>query len=477
MSEDREHPAAPGGDGAGQTRSGRKDWLSPKERSLIGAINAASGTVALALTVAILYFRNPTEIILVTIGVVVAGLILIIVANRILGSPNRRMIVWVAAMVGIVAVTGVVSYALGEARSSTSQAMPSPPISPTTGTPAPATSSSSQPPGSPPISLPAAPGNDVVAAPATFSADGRVAAGGGNTNATATDVYAWNTQTHAYLGEVKLGSSFSLAAMAFTPDDGSLMVLDASGQVCQWKLTGSTCTVVRKAPAWDTGTTWNAAISGDASTVAVQDKSGKGVDVVSIASGKLIGHFTDPNGAGLMGWNYTGSNSLGTAISLDKNGRVVTVGDEQGNLYVWDVATGKRLASLRFDVASAVKNLTPAAILSPDGTRVVLPYAPNGLRSTLWDVSTKANITPHYSTWPTTWDNGAASVFFSPDSPNIVTYRNGGTAADVWDSALEHIGAVSFPSSYTGDEVFAASASYLLADDGSHHIFLWQIPV
>ena len=210
--------------------------------------------------------------------------------------------------------------------------------------------------------------------------------------------------------------------------------------------------------------------------MAVQDQTGKGVNVVSIASGKLIGHFTDPNGAGLMGWNYTGNNSLGTAISLDENGRVVTVGDEQGNLYVWDVAAGKRMASLRFDVASAIKNLTPAAILSPDGTRVVLPYAPNGLPSTLWDVSTTANITPRNSMWPTTWDNGAARVFFSPDSPNIVTYRNGGTAADVWDSALEHIGTVSFPSSYTSDEVFAASPNSLLADDGSHHIFPWPIP-
>jgi WD40 repeat protein len=473
MSEDRGHPAAPGEDDADHARSGRGIRPTERDRAIFNAVASTCGIVAVALAVTSIYFRNPAEVIIVAVGGVAVGLVLIFVASRILKLLNRRVVFTAVAMMAVVAVTGAFSYFLGADRPS------APPVSPPTqsqGTPTPPSSSQPPPPGSPPVSLSAAPGNDVVAAPATFSADGRLAAGGGSTDATATDVYAWNTRTRAYLGEVKLGGSFSLAAMAFTPDDRSLMVLDASGQVCQWKLTGSTCTVVFEAPAWDTGGTWNAAISGDASTVAVQDQSGKGVNVVSIASGELIGHFTDPDGAGLMGWNYAGNNSLGAAVSLDENGRVVTVGDEQGNLYVWDVATGKRLASLRFDVASAVKSLTPAAILSPDGTRVVLPYAPNGLRSTLWDVSTKANITPHYSTWPTTWDAGAASVFFSPDSPNIVTYRDGGTAADVWDSALEHIGTVSFPSGYTGDEVFAASASYLLADDGSHHIFLWQVP-
>jgi WD40 repeat protein len=319
------------------------------------------------------------------------------------------------------------------------------------------------------------PDKDIITSPAAFSLDGALVAGAGNREST--DVYAWNARTGAYIGTLPLPGSFSLEALAFTPDDKSLLVLDAAGGVCRWNLSGPRCSPVLTDPSWNNGGTWNSAISGDTSTVAVQDQAGTGVDLLSLATGRQIAQFTDPDGALLVGGNYTGSNVLGSAISLDKDGRVLTVGDARGNLYVWDVTTGKLLATLHFNPATTLNHSAPAGALSPDGTVVLVPDAGNGLQATLWSSSTGANITPADVRWPRTWSD-IGRVFFSSDGRGIVTFRDDGSGADRWDvTTRAYVAALPFSGSYSnlGLEVYAASGQAMLTDDGTSQTFLWKV--
>ena len=339
-----------------------------------------------------------------------------------------------------------------------------------TGTPTP---SSPPPPSGPPVTLSTL-SKDAIEIPAAFSLDGDLLAGEGNSNPT--DVYAWNARTGEYIGTLPLSSSFSLEALAFSRDDKSLMVLDAAGGVCQWKLSGTACQQVLADPGWYQGGTWNSAISGDGSTVAFQDPAGTGVDVVSLATGRQIGPFPDPDGALLVGAVYTGSNVLGSAVSLDQDGGVLTVGDTRGNLYVWDVTTNHLLATLHFSTAGPLNGSGPAATLSPNGQTVLVPYAASAAQSTLWNVSTKANVTPVDTRWPRRWDEGTGSVFFTSDGQGIVTYRDDDSGADVWDTATQaHIASVSFSGKYSsmGLEMYAASGREILTDDGKSRTFLW----
>jgi WD40 repeat protein len=256
------------------------------------------------------------------------------------------------------------------------------------------------------------------------------------------------------------------------------MVLDAAGGVCQWNMSSGRCSRVLADPGWYSGGSWNSAISGDASTVAFQDQAGTGVDVLSVVTGRQIAHFADPDGTPLAGAEYTGSNVLGSAVSLDKDGRVLTVGDARGNLYVWDVTANKLITTLHFSPAATLAGAAPASILSPDGQTVLVPSTGNGLRPTLWNIINKANVTPVDIRWPRTWDKGTGSVFFTSDSEDIITYRDDGSGADLWDATTRaHIASLPFSGRFSnmGLEVYAASDNQILTDDGTSRIFLWRI--
>jgi serine/threonine-protein kinase len=398
------------------------------------------------------------------------------------GPPRRRGIALIAGAVALAALAciGIALAAnLGAGPSSSSSERPS-----STGSPQPGnfsqSSSASQPGGSssnPPVIPLAAlttPNKDIITSPATFSLDGGLVAGAGDREST--DVYAWNARTGAYIGTLPLAGSVSLEALAFTPDDKSLLVLDAAGGVCRWDLSSTRCSPVLADPSWYGGGTWNSAISGDTGIVARQDQAGTGVDVLSLAAGRQITHVTDPDGALLAGGNYTGGNVLGSAVSLDKDGRVLTVGDARGNLYVWDVTTGKLLATLHFNPATTLNHSAPAATLSPDGRTVLVPDAGNRLQATLWNSSTGANITPADARWPQTWSD-IGKVFFSSDGEGIVTYRDDGSGADRWNATTRaYLAALPFSGRYSnlGLEVYAASGQAVLTDDGTSQTFLWR---
>jgi WD40 repeat protein len=484
MGEDRGDSAASRKPSGSHEENGRRGFLFPWEQNALSLVSILICTFAGAVTIVAVFTRNATDTLVfsfIAVAAVVMGIVGIYRGRRVLRRRLRVPAYLILLAFIAVLAAGFASHSLwpGVSKPGSPQANPtvseSNSIGTSGGSPAPAISPTPTP-SSPAMSL-SPPDKDVITSPAAFSLDGDLVAGAGSNEST--DVYAWNARTGAYVGTLPLPSSFSLEALAFTPNDKSLMVLDAAGGVCQWDLSGTRCSTMLADPDWYNGGPWNSAISGDASTVAYQDSDGTGVDVVNVATGTQVAHITDPDGAQLMGANYGGNNVPGSAVSLDKDGRVLTAGDADGNLYVWDVSTKQLLATLHFSPTAALKDLAPAATLSPDGRTVLIPDAVSGLQSTLWDIGTKANITPADARWPKNWHSSTGSVFFTSDGQGIVTYRDDNSGADLWNATTRaHIASVLFTGSYStmGLEVYAASGQGILTDDGSYHTYLFKTP-
>jgi WD40 repeat protein len=488
VSEEHEDPHVSGNTDEGQERRKGRFSLSERERNALSITGTLICVFAGALSVVTSFTKNTTLALFISCSSLVLVVLVIVGINRARGIIRFRVrlpaYLLLAVAIVLIAIgffgrtlwkttpdhpsaTQTPSISQSSSAASSSPASVSPATSPPASAPSPS---------GPPVSL-SAPDKDVIAIPAAFSLDGTLVAGAGNNEPT--DVYAWNARTDNYIGTLALGSSFSLEGLALTPDDKSLMVLDAAGGVCQWDLSGTRCSTLIADPSWYNGGPWNAAISGDAGTVAYQDPAGTGVDVVSVTTGRQIAQFTDPSGAPLVGADYTGNDQPGSAISLDQDGGVLTAGDAAGHLYVWDTGTGRLLATLRFSPSATLNGDGPAATLSPDGQTVLVPEAGNGLESTLWSVATQANITPANHLWPQQWDNGTGSVFFTSNGKEIVTYRDDQTGADLWDATtLTYVAPIPFTGSYAamGLEAYAASGQDVLTDDGKSHIALWPIP-
>jgi hypothetical protein len=328
------------------------------------------------------------------------------------------------------------------------------------------------------------PSGDDIELPATFSADGSLVAAVGNHDPN--NVYAWNAITRKYIGTLTLSRDISIEGLTFTPDGKALLALDSAGGVYRWNLSaGSHPMILADAQSSAAQDSANAAISGDGSTVAVEDPAGTGADVYNVSTGKHAG-FPDPDGAPLVGTNANGQYNSGTAISLDRSGGVLAVGDTRGNLYIWNVRTHAVIRTLRYNPAATLdrnRSLSqgaPAATLSPDGRLAAVADDGVGQKDTLWDIATGANVTPDDTRWPAIW-HGAPQVLFCGDGQFIVTEPDNSDGADLWNLPIgAPTAVVSYPDSLLslGLDVYAASPNgrEVLTDDGSRNTFLWKLP-
>ena len=110
-------------------------------------------------------------------------------------------------------------------------------------------------------------------------------------------------------------------------------------------------------------------------------------------------------------WN-DGSSVYGVAFSPD--GKSVVSGDDNGEVVLWDVATGARRT---WNDGSTVKGVA----FSPDGKTVATGDVSGQV--SLWDVAAGTKIT--------TWDDGTVvqSVAFSPDGGTLATADTNGQVA------------------------------------------------
>jgi WD40 repeat protein len=160
-------------------------------------------------------------------------------------------------------------------------------------------------------------------------------------------------------------SEGSLQTCALTAD-GGIVAVGAGGRLGWWRAaTGDPL-----GRAWLPGDdeTWIA--SADASRLAARSRDGT-VRVADGRSGRMIATLAADVASGRLDLSADGR-------------RVLTAGDGEAGVRVWDVASGTVVARIRVDAARAV--------LSPNGGRVVVAPRGTGGGLEIWDVETEAKL-------------------------------------------------------------------------------------
>jgi hypothetical protein len=128
------------------------------------------------------------------------------------------------------------------------------------------------------------------------------------------------------------------------------------------------------------------------------------------------------------------------SLDVSSDGSRMLISAMNGKTYVMSVQTGQTLATFDYTYNPDALQLPQ---LSPDGKTV---YIPGGATAPgqLWNVDSRANVTPHDPCWPQ--KNGW--VIFSTDGQVVATSAVGSPSTDLWNVSLgSHTTTVTIPGS------------------------------
>ena len=180
-------------------------------------------------------------------------------------------------------------------------------------------------------------------------------------------------------------------------------------------------------------------------------------------------HLMDRRGRQARTWDWATGKLVGPVIASDQvhwacwspDGRLIVSGDDDETGQVWDVATGRLIASL----SSGSSNHFRAATFSPDGRLLVIYGGWDGT-ARIWDVVSgrPVGVAAHDG-------SGINRATFSPDGRLFLTAGDG--RVQLWDRAtcrrigspLRHAGPLS-DASFSPDGRFVLTAS----DDATAHV-------
>ena len=153
-----------------------------------------------------------------------------------------------------------------------------------------------------------------------------------------------------------------------------------------------------------------------------------------------------------------GSPVYGVAFSPD--GRTLAVGDARGDVGLWDVATGRRTAIL------AEGSTVASVAFSPDGH--TLAVGDVGGSVGLWDLATRRR------TATLAEGNSVNSVAFSPDGHTLAV-GDAGASVGLWDLATRQRTATLAEGSPAFSVAFSPNGQTLAVGDGGDHVGLWDL--
>jgi len=183
----------------------------------------------------------------------------------------------------------------------------------------------------------------------------------------------------------------------------------------------------------------------------------------NVANGKRLATLSDPNSAGVNGVAFSpNSNSFATA-------------DASGNIYLWDAATDKLTATL----ANVSAKGNDSIAISPDGGFVAVGDGDGS--TSLWDVATgHVNSAPSASLH----DPAGKSVYgvsFSPNG-NFIAAGDTNGSTYLWNVATgKHVHVFRDPSSHgLYDVAFSPDGNLLAVSDtssstGGGVVYLWDV--
>lgn len=262
-----------------------------------------------------------------------------------------------------------------------------------------------------------APGGAEFSLDPVMSADGRYIAAAGGTSANQSSVYVWDATTGNLLSKLSLPAGGIAQPFAFTSDDKALVAnfyTPAAKQNTVYRVILSTGqrTAIGTFPV-----SLNASVSGDGSTLAVENPAGTGINMRKLSGvTSLVPFLKNPR---------VGSALVPNSLQLDDSGDEVIFSDTKGTAYVISTTTGA-VSSVGFHYTA--HGAFP--LLTPDGSMVLVPDATNGWE--LWFLGSPgtalSNVTPHDSRWP----KNSGGFLFSSDGGTIVTFPDHGVTADLW---------------------------------------------
>jgi sugar lactone lactonase YvrE/predicted Ser/Thr protein kinase len=241
-------------------------------------------------------------------------------------------------------------------------------------------------------------------------------------------------------------SGSAYRAVAFSPDGRFLAAADALTRSTElWNVSTGRLTAAFTDPGG-----WGAdalAFSPDGRLLAIADASGSAY-LWDIATGRRTATFTDPGG-GLGG------------VAFSPDGTLLAVGEGNWHAAVWDIATGRLALNLR--VASFVEGVT----FSRDGTLL----AAAGLPAFVWDVATGKRVATLYDPG----GQGLSDVALSPNG-RLLAAADGNGNGYLWDIAARTIIAtLAVPGQHSSLNGIAFSPDgTLVATADRGHVYLWD---
>jgi serine/threonine protein kinase len=185
-----------------------------------------------------------------------------------------------------------------------------------------------------------------------------------------------------------------LSSLAFSPSGSALAIADGAG-ICLWDIATHRCTakfpIARSVVFSPDGTTLAAVGGSNADRGTVR--------LWDVATGKRTATLVDPDSQGAYSAAY------------NPDGSMLAVGDGNGNTYLWDVFFNKTTTA----ITSPSHSRFDAVAFSPNGTTLAIGDA--GGRAYLVDTGTKKVIFPVTVKHPT--PPGVDSLQFSPDGSTL----------------------------------------------------------
>jgi RNA polymerase sigma factor (sigma-70 family) len=214
------------------------------------------------------------------------------------------------------------------------------------------------------------------------------------------------------------GEHPTILNLAFAPDGRSLVVCSDAGPVQVWDL------ATRKEALRSIGGR-SAVFSADGKALHISVIRYLPGDGASRGVGE-VWDFAFPGGRPLRSHRYDPPGTAVAVVALAPNGKVGAALCWNGELHVWDVASGKRLRTIAGRIVRP--SVSDQLVFSPDGKALAFGRSHSDRAVRLWDVATGKALHPAGG-----HESLIRAVVVSPDGSRIATGGDG--TAILWDAA------------------------------------------